>query len=157
MRTLTALIVGFAFLLVCTGCHTAQHAALSHDEIVYSAYQSASAVVTLKALDSDNTKYAYRVTLLQLKNTMLRIQWYLKQEGVTPEEEHMLKGHSLTVLKYLENQKERLGEDSALDHSALRIAEVLADTLTGPEDLKRVEVLRDYFGGRFIEEREFYK
>jgi len=155
MQTLLVKLASLVFLFACAGCRTAHHA--SCDDFVLGVGQTAFAVRTLKELDAGNTNYAYKLTVLQLKESMLRVQWHLEQKHVAPQDSIVLKGTSRSVLKYLEEQKERFGADPASDHSALQITEVLAQALTDPEDLKRVKVLHDYFAGRFIEEREFYR
>jgi hypothetical protein len=126
------------------------------DDYELAVTQSALAVSTLKALDAGNTNKAYRATLLHLKDSMLRTQRYVNRGAVPPDERDMLRAVSQVVLHYVEQQRDRLGGDAPSDHCALEVTEALADTLTNPEDLKRVQVLHGYFSSRFVKEREFY-
>jgi len=112
---------------------------------------------TLKALDAGNTNQAYMATLIQLKDSMVRMRSYYEGGAFPAEERHLVQSISQVVLNYIEKQKERLGQEAGSDYCGLEITKVLSVTLTGPPEQGRIEALRDYFSSRFVKERELYE
>lgn len=157
MRTLTILCFAVMLLLACSACHTARHKSPTAEDYQLATAQSAFLVRTLKALDAGDTNTAYRFTLLHLRDCMLRMQRFAHEKAVQPYDKGTAKAVSLYVLSYVEKNKEHLGADASSDHCALQITMALSDAMTTPEELKRIQALRDFFSERFIEERELYE
>jgi hypothetical protein len=105
---------------------------------------------TIKALDAGKTDRAYHLNLIYLKESFARAE---ELSRASDDDHAMVKSNSKVILNHLEKFKERLAEKAATSNLALEITTLLIRTLDAGEDLKRAESLREFFAGKFVDER----
>jgi hypothetical protein len=157
MRTMLVVALGLTVLALSVGCRTPSTTGDTLDGFPLAAAQAGIAVGTLKALDAGDTNRVYRFTLGHLRDSVVRMHSHLQQDAVPDDERHLAQPISQVVLNYLERQKDRLGQDPALDQMGLETVKVLSDILTEPQDVQRAKALQRFFSSRFVKEREFYQ
>jgi hypothetical protein len=155
MRTLIILVP--VLMVLGTGCQTSPSKAQTLEPHDLALTHAGIELGILKVLDAGDTNRAYRMTLIQLKDSMGRMRRYYERGAFPEDERPVVQSISQVVLNYIEKQKERLGREAGSDHCGLEIAKVLSVTLTGLPDQARIAALREYFSSRFVKERELYE
>jgi hypothetical protein len=150
MRNLPILVSLFMVSVLSTGCRTAVSKGYELEPYAVAFTHMGIEVGTLKALDAGDTNKAYRVTLIQLKDSTVWMHSHYRRGAFPERDRSLVQSTCQVVLDYLERQKERLGQEPETDHCGLEIADVLSATLSQPQEQARVKVLRDYFSSRFV-------
>jgi hypothetical protein len=143
----------FCVMLALTGCRTSSSRETYEAEFTREFGSTGLAFGTIKALDAGDTNKAYHWNLIHLKESITRAEALSRRVGAAVEHRLMLRSLSKTILGHLEKFKERSAQKAATDHLALEITKVLARTLNGKEDRRRIEALEKFFASKFVEDR----